>query len=334
MHATPPAASAAPATASAGARAFLAGLIDYAGLFPPARLPLEEALPNFAAYRRSGDAWMLARFIAPASRLPDVRPFSDLFGAERPAPFSVLGGAASTTAAFAEGLRAALIATAAFEAEHAGRVRADLFEGRLPASAAEGRERDVTEALGAAAEALDASAVRFERAFFEAGWGGDWRRTVEQAVAALATRGDVAGVPLGLKLRCGGVTPDLFPTTEQVAFALARCREAGLPFKATAGLHHPVRHADPELGVTRHGFLNVFGGGVLAHALDLDEGAIRHVLDADDPARFALDADGFVVDDLRATPAEVEAARAAFATSYGSCSFNEPREDLRALGML
>jgi hypothetical protein len=123
------------------------------------------------------------------------------------------------------------------------------------------------------------------------------------------------------------------PAPEQVAFVLHACLAAGVPLKFTAGLHHPLRHFDAGVEAHMHGFLNVFGAGVLGHALGLNEEEIRAIL-ADEGARhFACDA-GFRWRDLRATPGQVAAARSEAVTTFGSCSFDEPRDGLRALGWL
>ena len=47
-------------------------IVDYAGLFPPAKLPLEEVVANYARYIESDEAWMLARLIVPAGRLSEL----------------------------------------------------------------------------------------------------------------------------------------------------------------------------------------------------------------------------------------------------------------------
>jgi hypothetical protein len=67
---------------------------------------------------------------------------------------------------------------------------------------------------------------------------------------------DVPG-DVGLKVRCGGAKADAFPPVEQLGAFIRFCVESDIPFKATAGLHHAVRHFDPSLGVDRHGFLNL-----------------------------------------------------------------------------
>jgi hypothetical protein len=329
-----PARSSSRPAAPAGLRAFLTALIDYAGLFPPARLPLEEAVPSYAAYRQSPDAWMLSRFICPAPRLADLADYADLFGSDQPFPVSVLGSGGSDAEAFRHAFRADLDHVAAFEAAHGGRVRADLFEVRFPDAVTEAGDDAVAELLLHVNDALAASDASLERLHVEAAFVGDWRSTVRGAVAALARHDAEGGPAFGYKVRCGGVTPDAFPTPEQVAFVIATCRDAGVAFKATAGLHHPVRRYDPTVGAMMHGFLNVFGAGVLAHALDLSEAAIRQVLRAESIGAFTFDANGFAFQDLRISATQVAHARDTFATSYGSCSFDEPREDLRAAGLL
>jgi hypothetical protein len=318
-------------SAPPGLAAFLTGLIDYAGLFPPARLPLSEAAPNFAAYRRGADAWMLGRFICPAARLRELAPYTDLFTPEDPFPVAALGTGGPDAEAFLAALSADLRAVEAFEAEHPHRVRADVLEVRLPDPVAEAGGPALAGALRQMEEGLADAEARFERVYVEFPLAGEWRATIGEGVAALARAG--GPVPVGLKLRCGGLTPDAFPTAEQVAFVIAQCRDARLPFKATAGLHHPFRFHDRDLEVTRHGFVNVFGAAVLAHALDLSEAALRQVLRSEQPKAFSFD-EGFAFQDLSASVSQVEAARRALGHSYGSCSFDEPRDDLRALGLL
>src|SRR5437660_1475932 len=73
-------------------RALLEHVIDYAGLFPPATLPLDEAVRNYARYRTEPEGWMLGRFICPAARLAELSPFADeLFPDWRPLAVAVLG---------------------------------------------------------------------------------------------------------------------------------------------------------------------------------------------------------------------------------------------------
>ena len=137
-----------------------------------------------------------------------------------------------------------------------------------------------------------------------------------------------------MRLRSGGVTPDAFPSPADVARFVVACRDGGVAMKATAGLHHPVRAIDPATGFLMHGFLNVAGAAVLAHHLGLDGAAVEEVVADHDPAAFSLTAAAFRWRHLGAGSGAVDRARAELFTSYGSCSFREPVDDLVAMGVL
>ncbi len=237
--------------------ALLARLIDDAGQFPPARKPLDRAVADHAAARSGPYAWMLGRFLCPASKL----------GQDLPQPLGVVSD-------------------------------------------------------------------------------GDWREDLAAAVAAGAdafeVRGEVVSAPLhvfvegvgdfdalaqagaGAKLRCGGLTSDAFPSDAAVAEFISGCRRLDLPFKATAGLHHPFRTRDDEIGVLQHGFVNLLA----ATALEVDD--LESVIAEDDPEAFLITADACSWRGIGWDP--VKARR--LLTAYGSCSFTEPVEDLVAAGVL
>ena len=317
---------------SSGPRAFLADLIDYAGLFPPADLDLAPAVQNFAAYRGGADAWMLGRFIVPAGRLDDLDAHADTFSAAPPARFSVLGRApqADGAEAWAAAARRTLADARAFERRHDGRAVCDRFEIRLPAPLAADAD-GLAEALGDLDAAFREGTAPAPRAAVEVPFLDD-PGTVGPAAQAVADANGRAGRPaFALKFRCGGVTPDLVPDVETLATALLAARDGGAPFKATAGLHHPFRNDDPAVGTTMHGFVNVFGGAALARVHGLGVGDLAEVLDDADPARWRLGDDGLGWRSLQTTPPELADTREQFALSYGSCSFDEPRDDLRAL---
>jgi hypothetical protein len=141
-------------------------------------------------------------------------------------------------------------------------------------------------------------------------------------------------VSVGLKMRTGGLDPEAIPSSERVATAILACRDAGVHFKATAGLHHPVRHYDESLGTMMHGFFNLFGGAALAVVHDLDAATLVEVLEDDDPEHFRLTGYDVAWTDLSAPADAVARTRETLAISFGSCSFDEPRDDLRALGLL
>jgi hypothetical protein len=124
------------------------------------------------------------------------------------------------------------------------------------------------------------------------------------------------------------------PTPLQVARALLACRDQAVPLKVTAGLHHPLRHLDFDLGATVHGFVNVFGGGVLAHGCDLSLDDLTALLTATEPAGFDFSDAGLRWGSWMVDTAHIRAVRQTLLPAFGSCSFDEPCDDLRALGWL
>jgi hypothetical protein len=309
--------------------ALLEEIIDYAGLFPPARLPLDQAIRNYVRYGDGPHAWMLRNFVCPASRLAELTPFQEEI--KEAGPFfsiTALGRGGGTSREFLAGLRLDLNAITAFLREN-GESSADVLEVRLPL--------DVLGGGGSLAHLLDEIALLLETSgpptlavAYEVPLEGDWRRTL--AVLADARRRQSHGVQL--KLRCGGQEAAAFPTTEQLAAAVSACRDAAVPLKFTAGLHHPLRHFDAEAQTPMHGFLNVFGAGALAHGRGLSKEQVQAILEDENAANFAVDADGFRWKDLRATTPEIVAARQLLVIAFGSCSFEEPCQDLKALGWL
>ncbi|HUA09745.1 MAG TPA: hypothetical protein VMA98_10765 [Candidatus Acidoferrales bacterium] len=256
---------------SPAVRTALERLIDYAGLFPPAQLPMDGALAQYERARSSAASWMLGRFIVPAARLAEVT---------MPFELSVI----ATPQAF-EGVARAR--------EHGARV------GAL----------EVPPAAGAAALAA-AQAARTGLS--------DLPMYVEvldtSEIPAIAEHG------LGAKLRCGGLEPSAYPSVERVAAFIAAAAASNVPFKATAGLHHPVRHFNAAAGVKMHGFLNLLVAASRAGEASLPE--LAAIIAEEDPSALSL-----------SDEAALRQARARF-VGYGSCSFDEPVDDLRALHVI
>jgi hypothetical protein len=265
-----------PAGVTDARRELLGRLIDHAALFPPASMDMPDAIEADRAARASEHAWMLDRFIVPASKLSELPP-------EAPRLSVVLDGGEGDLEAVAEAVAA-------------GR-EVELVEARIDPAWIPDTQALVNEKLPGV------------RTFWELTPG----RGLTGAVAAVREAG------AGAKIRCGGTT---LPSVEEVASFIAACRDAGVPFKATAGLHHPIRSGD------RHGFLNLLAASVFA---DRD---LEAIVAEEDPTAFAVDADGLAVHGHRADASAIAAARAELFTAYGSCSFSEPVEDLISLRVL
>ncbi|MFZ0917327.1 MAG: hypothetical protein WAN04_10575, partial [Candidatus Udaeobacter sp.] len=156
----------------------------------------------------------------------------------------------------------------------------------------------------------------------------------QQIIALLAEHNSDAEVAtFGYKLRTGGVTADAFPTSAQISEALVTPATHQLPIKFTAGLHHPIRQFRDEVKTKMHGFLNVLGAAVLAaeHRWDVHQTSI--MLEDENADSFSFTDDLFA---WREWKIDIERLkyRRKFVTSFGSCSFDEPRQDLRALKLL
>ncbi len=294
-------------------RTLLHGLVDYAGLFPPAALDMPSAVNEYAAHRAGEHAWMLGHFILPVSRLDEFQSSLENLG---DAPhgdvwrLSVLPGA---------DLDATLASIDDFNARSRtapGRAAAvDTVELKLEAIP------DLTAALARIPPALT---VYVELPIDE------------HLASHLAI---ISGAGARAKVRTGGVTPGAFPVSHALARFIQACAAAATPFKATAGLHHPLRgeyRLTYEPGAPHgmmFGFLNVFLAAAFARTgLSLRDLAL--LLEEKDAAAFTFTETDASWHGTRVTRAEISAVRHHVALSFGSCSFQEPIDDLRSLGLL
>jgi hypothetical protein len=304
---------------AASLRALLAHAIDYAGLFPPAKLALEPALRNYAKYVRAPEAWMLGAFILPVAEFGAAARSLSQFDREHPLRVSALGPKTDNADAFLGSLVAAMDSITLFRSDGGGASSIEQFEMPLPAqSNAEAMKAIRTHIVG-----------RDLRTFWEAP-----ADKAQSAIALLAeSNRSSPGRKLGFKLRTGGVTADAFPTSGEIAAALLAAGIEKVPIKFTAGLHHPVRLFHESVQTKMHGFLNVLGAGVLALEHDWREQQIVEMLEDEDPASFSFTDDSFAWRDWKIATARISVHRE-LVTSLGSCSFDEPRDDLRALKLL
>jgi hypothetical protein len=292
----------------------LAGSIDYAGLFPPAGLDMPAAAANYAEYRRSPDRWALGRLVVPAARLPELER-----AAAGLAPAAPAGDPWPLAVLLAEGSPAELRDLGEFNCRHAA----------AGAPALTGDVVEVKAASIADVERLAAAIPRWLQTYVEI----PVRDDPAPLVAAIGRAG------LRAKVRTGGVTAGAFPAPGELARFLAACVAAGVPCKATAGLHHPLRAEyrltyEPDSGHgTMYGFLNVF----LALAFlreGMGQGDAVRLLEERDPAALRFDAGGVEWRGRRIGADALRRARQDGIASFGSCSFTEPVGDLETMGLL
>jgi len=314
-------------------RALLENLIDYAGLFPPTALDMSTAVRNYAGYLSGAYSWMLAHFVVPVGRLSEFEAAQAL-----PPPLDTADAGAgpewNLSVLLGPDPSGGLEEIAAFNAHNQGRARIDSVEAKI----------DSAQDIQSIAATLPAGIT----SYFEIAPG--------RAADLLPAIGEVGG---RAKIRTGGLTPDTIPNTDLVGFFLAECARAKVPFKATAGLHHPLRGARrltyeanaPQ--AVMYGFLNVFLAAVLSYSQQgfLDFHASLYLNATSPEMHFAADSltigtpapagtevqargsgDSACLTSI--TTAQVRRARREFAISFGSCSFEEPISELQELNLL
>jgi hypothetical protein len=286
-------------------RAAFSEIVDYAGLFPPASCSMADAVRQYDLYRRSPDRWMLGRFVVAGIRLEE-------FGAtlesgdvhidlNDPWRLSVVMGAMVTN-------ELALIDAFSARWSHRG-VIADSVEFRVSS---------VGQALAAGAQ-IPATLRRH----FEVPVAGPYR----ELVRAFRTVGAFG------KIRTGGTSPELFPTAEDLTKFLIASVSERIPFKATAGLHHPFRgnypltYAANSQRQLMFGFVNVLVATAELARSGKGETA-QAILEDDDLNAFVRSHDAISWRDESYSATELEQAHQQYFLGFGSCSFREPYDEL------
>jgi hypothetical protein len=299
---------------AASLHALLAQSIDYAGIFPPCSLDLEPALRNQASYTRNEDAWMLGSFVLPIAKFEEAKNYLSQFDQKHPLRISALGAKTESASAFRETLTDYMRTMRELVKSRGEILSITQLEMPLPADADAALLDDTRSILDGLPIFLEAPADAAERTI------------------ALLAEND-SDKTLGFKLRTGGVTADAFPTSAQIARVLVAAAKHRVPIKFTAGLHHPMRMFRSEVETKMHGFLNVLGAAVLAAEHHWDEQQTSAMLEDEDTTSFSFSDESFAWRECKIASDRIKARRK-FVTSFGSCSFDEPREDLRALNLL
>jgi len=314
-------------------RYFLEKIIDYAGLYPPANLDLRAAFCNYLGYvSDSPYSWMLAKFIIPASKLEELDNLiqNEKITFSHQISFSVLGSSSVHTSEFLDSINRDVILISDFKNRYSSELSIGAYEIRLPNDIFSiGGDSILPDMIKLAAERLKKINGKSLPIFFEAAPNENLPLLAE-AVSKFNSSGGSAGY----KLRTGGVEASAFPLPEKIAYAIMTCNDFEIPMKCTAGLHHPIRHYDESVKTKMHGFINVFGAAILHCCHNLDSKVIIEILSDEDPHNFKFTDGSFGWKNLIVLVSKVKEVRKNFALSFGSCSFDEPVEDLKGLGLL
>lgn len=298
-------------------------LIDYAGLFPPASLGMDAAVRNFAEYHKGPQAAWLGRFVLPAERLEEFR--------------NAVNALDLPPDREAEAWRlSALVKDMETDGQLIEAYNRATWAGPQPSviDTLEMKVETPEDVAAAMRDVPDRVTPYFEIPLQTPG------PEIAPLLAAIARAGARA------KVRTGGVTPPAIPPPEALVRFLLAAAQARVPFKATAGLHHPVRslrkltYAPDAPEAVMHGFLNVFlAAAFAAEAADgaapwVNEAALTTLLKEENPAAFRFASGGVTWQGRSLQASRLRDFRKDFALSFGSCSFEEPRDDLSRAGLL
>lgn len=328
------------------AKAFMEGILDYAGLFPPASLALDAAVSEFLVQRAEELGWIFARFICPDIGLEKFvtqreRFLSHVSTNSPQVSVAVTLGGGKTTDEFHSQVKKGAEAIKRFNQGFSPAGVADMVEIRLSAAFLQLENEagmvkvlhQIWDLLNPQCETVFLELQLSELRVAENHWGAYMARFI-RALSEFNRDRASPRQRAGFKLRTGGLNKSDFPSVETVVLALIGCRDHGVLFKATAGLHHPVRHYSSNVQAEMHGFLNVFGGGALAYSRSLSPEDLLAIVADTNKAHFSFTNDFFAWKHLRLSVQEIREARQQAVRSFGSCSFREPVLDMQELGFL
>ncbi|MCW5955067.1 MAG: hypothetical protein KIT61_00680 [Pyrinomonadaceae bacterium] len=291
-------------------RVLLSGIIDYAGLFPPSQVSMPEAVINYATYRNSNYGWMLGRFVVPVARLDEfIESARDFVSRDGKSTWHLCVTAG-------EDINDTIRKVRDFNRKNAPGVFADLIEVKANTVS------KIDNTVAALPEGVTA--------YFEIATGD----ALPDLVTTLSLKGQKA------KIRTGGVSREDFPSSKHIIRFVRTCMAANVPFKATAGLHHPIRcfkpltYAEDAPQGTMHGFLNMLlmtGFARESYRVSL----LEEMMEEEFEEVFQFSELGVKWrSEHFLSNAHLGWLRQKGMHSFGSCSFDEPIADLQALGLL
>ncbi len=295
------------------------GTVDYAGLFPPAGLPMSTVVENYANYLGSDESAMLGRLIIPAGQLESFAESAapHLSATRKSSPWRISALVPAFDPA-ANAFETAIDAIGKFNesrnGDDASSVVVDAIEAKVSS------EESIVETIKRLPNQLNT--------FLEIDWHSDPGPSI-QTIANHRSNKQVFA-----KIRTGGVTPNLIPAPESVARFIVACARHGVGFKATAGLHHTIRASHPLTYepnaplATMHGNLNVLVAGIIAFEHHCNEQTVCEILANTDAELFVFDEESLSWDSFSVAADRIAEIRNHFVTSFGSCSFTEPTSEL------
>lgn len=313
-------------------------IIDYAGLFPPASLELEPAFTNYLNYKNDEYSDMLSKFICPMKLLPRfsefaVKPENIRAIGSNNIEFSLLPTGGNTENEFFNALKYDIDNIRLFIDKDKFGTSVNTFEIKIPQDVLSVRNTQavkefITKASDILSNAVKSTAVIFCEPVFK----DENDKILFYAAEAIAESNE-ENCSNGFKLRTGGVEASAFPVPEKISQTIKTCFDFKIPFKATAGLHHPVRHFNDSVNCKMHGFLNVFTAGILLYKYGFETDTVNAIIKDENPLSFIFGESGMKWNEFEASVEEINYGRKLM-VSFGSCSFEEPVEDIKSLNLI
>lgn len=289
-------------------RVLLADTVDYAGLFPPSQVSMKTAVENYDQYLKSENAWMLGRFITPVANLDKFKKEFDAVWKEGDPVWKI-------SAIIADEAEKNLGKIKRFNQKNENRAVIETVEIKVSSS----------EEIKQIARILPENLI----CYFE----------IPSSIILTELMTAIALTKTRAKIRTGGITQEAFPPIDEIVKFMRVCIAANVPFKATAGLHHPLRcvkpltYEDNAPKGTMNGFLALFLTAAFLRQ-NLNHNFVHELMNETDASNFTFTDDGVSWKNHALSVQEVENARRKCAVSFGSCSFDEPIDDLKTLNIL
>ena len=290
----------------------LDGVIDYAGLFPPAGLEMADAVNRYLKAFQGNDNWIVGRFVCPSTRLVELLDALDRVPTAPEIPITVIGKPNVDLDAWYEALEHDSKAMSVFVKRAGPRAAIEAYEVRIPG------HTHVESCIS------DLRSFQEVDVFVELPWGAG----MDDSLAALAETEWLAA-----KARTGGTTASDFPSAADVAHFIHGAVALDLSFKMTAGLHHPLPRVDRETGAQSQGFLNVLSACGFALEHDMARKELEQVLGSTSMTDWKFDEKKISWRNYSITLDDIDDSRDLF-WSIGSCSFQDVLDGLDTLGLV
>ncbi|WGL61045.1 hypothetical protein QEJ31_05480 [Pigmentibacter sp. JX0631] len=308
---------------------FMHELLDYAGLFPPAKLTLQESLLNYSSYTKHIQKNWLGKFILPSNKIAEcieIMLNQKIFKSNNASlKFSIILNSCEKINDYSGIIDSDLKLIDQFESACKNKISIDSIEFFPPKEVFQPNNLSLFKNMLSLVDNKLCNAKKIKYKYLEIPFSENINEYIEFISDFNLNQKEIK---FCIKLRTGGVTPQQIPSAFHIAQAIRLSAEKQIPIKATAGLHVPVPNDNPEVGARLHGFFNIFSCLLLCYKKLLTISEMENILENYSYSDFKFTEDGFTVGNKFLANAEMTHLRNSFIKSFGTCSFLEPIEHL------